>query len=276
MSVHVDPTQIVWDVFDELEPPKPEWREQFDYWEDYVAKFFRSNGLDWDPADSNVEAWLMASDRAPFAAMVDALLPRLAQRAPLEETDAILLAHWLPDLHLGTSVTNFAMHRLALEDCFGLAISDRGLSAPFFAFDCLVRYLAAGRRRGMLMIADQKHMMYRSDLVDRIRPANAACLLAIDLEATDGLRYAGYARADIPPAGPGAAIDGLRERLGLSRGVTLIGPAAFVGCGVAVDERLVCSAPFAALADVAEPGGEYLLLCHDDRHVTALGFGGGS
>ena len=280
MSVHVDPAHIVWDVFDCLEPPREEWREQFAYWEDYVEKFFRSNGMDWDPADSNVEAWLMAPDRAPFAAMVDALLPRLAERTALGGTDAILLAHWLPDLHLGTSVTNFAMHRLGLEDCFGLAVSDRGLSAPFFAFDCLVKYLAAGRRRGLLVVTDQKHLMYRSDLVRRLEPLNSACILALDLEAREGLRYAGYARADAPPEGAPLApvVEGLRERLGLSPDTVPIGPPDLAPGGVETDGRLVCSAPFAALAEAArtEPRADRLLLCRDARHVTALGFGGAS
>lgn len=284
MSLYINPQHIVWDEFAGLELPKEEWREQFAYWEDYVEKFFQSNGMRYDPADSNVENWLMSDDRAPFAGMVEQLLPRMAERTVLEGTDAILFAHWLPDLHLGTSVTNFAMHKLGLRDCFGFAVSDRGLSAPFFAFDSLYRYLLKGRRRGLLIIADQKHVMYKSDLVHRLNPKNAACIVQLDTENAAGLRYAGYRRhLGSESESDASAIGFILADLGLEPARTcLIGPsdlleAATLGTDrIVTQDRLVCAAPFAALSQTEDDTRNYLLLCRDGRTISALGFEGAS
>lgn len=270
MSLFFDTSKIVWDEFGGLEPPQEEWRTQFAYWEDYVRKFFASNGMPFDAGDSNVETWLMATDRAPFAAMVAELVPRLGDVAG---TEAILFAHWLPDLHLGTSVTNFAMHALGLRDCFGFAISDRGLSAPFFAFDSLHKYLGVSGKRGLLIVADQKHVMYKSDLVARLNPKNAACILVLDTANTTGMRYAGYTRV---VADDGAAA--ILSTFGFEAAQTrLIGPKDLIGDAVdavATDERLVCTAPFAALGATDRPDLNHVLLCHDGDRITALGFAG--
>lgn len=280
MTLHLNPAHVVCDAFETLEPPRPEWSEQFDYWHDYVEKFFRSNGLAFEPEDSNVESWLMAPDRAPFSKMVRALLPRLGARADLSGTEAILLAHWLPDLHMGTSVTNFAMHELGLSNCFGFAISDRGLSAPFFAFDTLHKYLEAKGCTGLLLIADQKHLLYRSELVERLAPRNAAAVLRLDPANRDGFAYLGYRRA--PAADPAEAVAQLVSAYGLRRDtLRVVGPAELIdAAGPAAerrttDETLMCSAPFAAFADAPDPALDQLLLCRDERHVTALAFAGG-
>lgn len=282
MSLYLNTRHIVWDEFGGLEAPRDEWRAQFAYWEDYVEKFFHSNGMAWDPADSNVESWLMSEDRAPFAGMVDQLLPRLAARTGLDKTDAILFAHWLPDLHLGTSVTNFAMHKLGLTDCFGFAISDRGLSAPFFAFDSLYKYLLNGRRRGLLIVADQKHVMYKSDLVQRLAPANAACVIQIDTANDAGLRYAGYCRHVMSEdETEAAALAAILSALHMNPARScLVGPESLLEDAVAgpdrivTQDRLVCSAPFAALCEAQDMTRSYLLLCRDGRTISALGFEG--
>lgn len=282
MSMYINTDHIVWDEFGGIEAPQEAWREQFDYWEDYVRKFFHSNGMVFDPNDSNVEEWLMADDRAPFAGMVEALLPRLAIQTDLDDTDAILFAHWLPDLHLGTSVTNFAMHKLGLENCFGFAISDRGLSAPFFAFDSLYKYLKNGRRRGLLIIADQKHVMYKSDLVHALDPKNAACVVHVDTQNQTGLRYAGYQRhRKVAGETLGDAIAALHATFGFDPARTrLIGPSDVLSQAprqlgtVPTQSQLVCAAPFAALSQQTDLTANYILLCNDDQTLTGLGFEG--
>ncbi len=281
MSLYLNTKHIVWDEFGGLEPPQADWSEQFDYWEDYVEKFFKSNGMEFDPVDSNVKSWLMSDDRAPFAGMVEELLPRLANQADLQDTDAILFAHWLPDLHLGTSVTNFTMHKLGLDNCFGFAISDRGLSAPFFAFDSLYKYLQKGRRSGLLLIADQKHVMYKSDLVDTLNPKNSACILRIDTDNDTGLRYVGY-RRHVMDTGqtPAQAVSDILRDLDLDRANTrLIGPASVFDAPkdsthVITQDRLVCSAPFVALSQVQDLTRNQVLFCRDGDVITALGFEG--
>src|SRR5688572_4073956 len=132
---HLNLEQIVWDRFSCLDPFQEQWMDELPFWEEYTAAFFRSNGIEYRSEHSNVRECLQAEDRAPFVNMVEALLPRLAEKTVLTDVDFVLLAHWMPDLHLGSSVTNFAMHQLGLTKAFGFAISDRGLSAPFFAMD---------------------------------------------------------------------------------------------------------------------------------------------
>jgi len=282
MSLYLNTNHIVWNEFGGLEPANPEWTNQFDYWEDYVEKFFQSNGMPFDPADSNVEQWLMSDDRAPFAGMVEELLPVLKDRVGVDDTDAILFAHWLPDLHLGTSVTNFAMYKLELDDCFGFAISDRGLSAPFFAFDSLYKYLLNGRKRGLLIVADQKHVMYKSDLVAALAPANSASILQIDTDNTEGLRYAGYLRHVLKDGESNdAAISKMLETLSLDAANTqLIGSQKLLvdvtsGANkIITQDKLVCTAPFAELSAVTDLSQNYVLLCQDDNVISALGFEG--
>ncbi|MET2973478.1 hypothetical protein, partial [Vibrio harveyi] len=108
-----------------------------------------------------------------FSSMIDTLLSRLTESADIQDVNTVLMAHWTPDLHLGTSVVNHAIHRLNLnEDCFGLAISDRGLSAPLFALACLERYLDQTDEEALLLIADQKNLLYKSPLMTRLSPCN--------------------------------------------------------------------------------------------------------
>ena len=284
MTLYIDPAHIISDQFGELEPPKPEWVEQIAYWEDYVKKFFLSNGMTFNSDDSNVEQWLMASDRAPFSEMVRQLLPRLSDQADIATTEAILFSHWLPDLHMGTSVTNFIMHQLGLKDCFGFAISDRGLSAPFFAFDTLHKYLKAGRGTGLLVIADQKHLLYKSEMVARLSPRNVATVVRLDRSNTKGFEYRGYARRTLPRGDRGTeALFTLLAEFDLDPvRTTLIGPQSLLATadipqvGIRLTEdSLICSAPFAVFADKPDLCRDYLLLCQDDARITALGFKGG-
>jgi hypothetical protein len=283
MTLYIDPAHIISDEFGELEPPKPEWTEQIAYWEDYVKKFFLSNGMVFHSSDSNVEQWLMAPDRAPFSEMVRQLLPRLSDQVDIGTTEAILFSHWLPDLHMGTSVTNFIMHQLGLRDCFGFAISDRGLSAPFFAFDTLYRYLKVGRGTGLLVIADQKHLLYKSEMVARLNPRNAATVVRLDTRNTKGFEYRGYARRLLAKGEQGtAAILSLLAEFDLDAArTTLIGPHSLLDSAEIpevrinhTEESLVCSAPFAVFADGPDLARDYLLLCQDETQITALGFKG--
>ncbi|MBT9386236.1 hypothetical protein KM176_20365 [Pseudooceanicola sp. CBS1P-1] len=276
MNITLDPATLVARDFGCLEPAQPEWLDQRAYWEDFNARFFRSNGRSYAPErDSNVLNWLSAPDRAPFSAMTGELLATLEQRADLSDIDIVILAHWLPDLHLGTSVTNFALHRLGLEDGFGFAISDRGLSAPLFSLDCAARYLRDGRRKALLLVMDQRHLLYRSEVVDRLNPVNSAAAFLLEENGT-GLRYEGYARRPGTPAAdvPGAVAD-LCVRHGLARAdVAVIAPPALcpalAGDGPVTASRpeRLCAAPFAALAGVG--GQDVILLSHEGETLTSL------
>ena len=283
MTFFINPAHVVWSEFQGLETAQPEWLMQRDYWEEYSRAFFQSNGLNYSARDSNVLNWLSADDRAPFACMADALLADLERHVDLSNIEFVLLAHWLPDLHLGTSVTNFVMHRLKLDDCFGFAISDHGLSAPFFALDCMGRYLRNGRTRGLLLIMDQKHLLYRSEIVDRLQPANSACIISVDTANTSGLAFKGYRRTGTAGRSLPIALGELRRDFALDdKNLTLIAdqalldtlaPALDAGIGqVATDPRLLCTAPFARMLDLARTQGDYLLLSQGEFDLSAAVF----
>lgn len=278
MTISIDPGQIVWRTFEGLEPPVTEWPEQVAYWEDYTSRFFRSNGRDFKQEDSNVPQWLSASDRAPFANMLLALLPLLRERADLSDVDLVILAHWLPDIHLGTSVTNLALYNLGIENGLGFAVSDRGRSAAFFALHCIDRYLANGRRKALLITMDQRHLLYHSDLIATINPFNAASIVVLDKNGSGALIYRGYHRLTDEQ---GEAVDHASRRLAQHFDIDpgsctlivdrqLLSQIDWPGRVLPQEQRLLCSAPFAALASDEDQPGDYLLMNWEDSVASGV------
>jgi hypothetical protein len=278
MTPHLSLQQLVWDRFCCLEPCQPGWLDDLPYWEDYTAAFFRANGLEYQAEDSNVKEWLKAEDRAPFVKMAEVLLTRLATNTVLNDVDFVLLAHWLPDLHLGSSVTNFAMHHLGLDKAFGFAISDRGLSAPFFALDCIDKYLQGGRNKALLMVMDQKHLLYKSDLTEALMPENNACVMLLERRNGPGLVYLGYRRQNVTsPACLAQECLALLDSLSLRSEVTTIiaSDGLFAGQPGQIrkaDSRLVCAAPFVELSESLVPDRDYLLLTRDTQSICGVAF----
>jgi hypothetical protein len=280
MAPHLNLEHIVWERFGCLEPCQARWLDDLSYWEDYTAAFFQSNGRAYRPEDSNVRGWLQAADRAPFVRMADVLLSRLAAQTALHDVEFVLLAHWLPDLHLGTSVTNFAMHHLGLRTAFGFAISDRGLAAPFVAFDCIDRYLRSGHRKALLLVMDQKHLLYHSPLRDSLNPDNNACIMLLERRPTPGLTYLGYRRLVIAsPASVDHTCLAIMASLCLRSHTTtiitsdpLMASLTLPAHTVTADPHLVCAAPFAALSEVLAPNRDYLLLARDGQAVCGVAF----
>jgi hypothetical protein len=280
MTLPLNLTHIVWDRFGCLEPWQQSWNDQRSYWEDYTAAFFRSNGTEYRFADSNVSEWMGAADRAPFVKMAEALLERLRNRTLLHDLDMLLLAHWLPDLHLGSSVTNLAMHHLGLSNACGFAISDRGLSAPLFALDCIAKYLRDSRRKALLMVMDQKHLLYKSRLKDAVMPDNSACLMLLERRRGPGLVYLGYRRHIVRSSESLFAqclelLDSLSLRRNMTTIITSDHQVASIRGSARVataDPHLVCAAPFVALAENPEANRDYLLLTRGDQCLCGVGF----
>jgi hypothetical protein len=280
MLPHLNLEHIVWERFGCLEPSQPRWLDDLSYWEDYTAAFFRSNGLEYRPEDSNVKGWLQAADRAPFVRMAEILLSRLAAQAVLHDVEFVLLAHWLPDLHLGTSVTNFTMHHLGLRNAFGFAISDRGLAAPFVAFDCIDKYLRSGRRKALLMVMDQKHLLYKSRLQASLDPENNACIMLLERRPAPGVTYLGYRRLMIASESSVyhtclTIMDSMSLRSRMTTIITsdpLIASLTLAAHTVTADRHLVCAAPFAALSEMLAPNRDYLLLARDGQAVCGVAF----
>lgn len=280
MTISVDPKSIVWGTFNGLEPPAPDWSKHIEYWEDYTRRFFGSNGKEYTTRDSNVIQWLSAPDRAPFVHMLKALLPLLKERADLSDIDLVVVAHWLPDIHLGTSVSNFALHYLGLENAFGFAISDRGLSAPFFALHCIDRYLVEDRKKALLIVMDQKHLLYKSSIVAEIDPYNSASLMVLRRSDDDALRYCGYCRSpDVTHQNLGAEIRQIAAHFGIDAtrstlvsDTDLLPHVDWAGPIRTQNRRLLCTAPFAILADHATNSRDHLLVSYQDRSLSAVCF----
>ncbi|MFP1746645.1 hypothetical protein ACLED1_14015 [Lonsdalea quercina] len=279
MSLSLHPRDILWKTFGELEPFNPVWLDEVDHWEGYIAAFFQSNGLPWDPAQSRVVECISAEDKAPFVRMMDSLLPSLQARADYQDIDVVMMAHWTPDLHLGTSVVNHVVHQLNLsEQSFALAISDRGLSAPLFAFDALHRYLRHSDRRALLLIADQKHLLYRSPLMQALAPHNSACIVAVN-RSSEGWRYLGYQRRERDALGLAAHCEGLKQHFGLTDRYRLVASPTLLsslpahGHPIPADDRLLCTSLFAAL-EQSDTRYDHLLLLQEETTITALAFQG--
>ncbi|MDW6001383.1 hypothetical protein [Vibrio mangrovi] len=298
MKTVINQQQIIWDTFGNLETFNPEWLEQQDHWEDFIAAFFKSNGLAYDSNMSRVETCIRAEDKAAFASMFEQLLPRLRQSTDLSDVDTVILAHWTPDLHLGTSVVNYVIHSLELgEQSFGLAISDRGLSAPFMALDCVHRYVQERDSSALLLIADQKHLLYRSALMDALAPENSACIVKINRSGS-GWSYAGYRKhTHVTERDLGQSVQEMITHFGLSPEARIIASPALLAqfssglelssgqvqehgetpgsAGeqyIAIDEKLLCAAPFAALEQYGQPEQDYLLVRYDEGILTGVGF----
>ncbi|PRY76663.1 hypothetical protein CLV80_108127 [Yoonia maritima] len=279
MSVHFDLTHLVSGDFECLEPADPAWLDQEEYWEDFNARFFNSNGRVYDTArDSNVKTWLTAPDRAPFSTMAEQLIDDLSGRVDLTDVDLVLLAHWMPDLHLGTSVTNFAQHKLGIDNGLGFAVSDRGPSAPLFAIDMAARYLEKGKRKALVMTMDQKHLLYRTPLVDELQPRNAGAILLLEADGAGGMQYGGYTRAaNVPEAEVVGHIAQVCSDAGLDRkDVTVIAAPDVVslvadgGPAAPYEMDRLCAGPFAALADMQAFADSVLLITYYNGELVTV------
>lgn len=270
--------EIIWDEFSCLEPPKPEWLEELSFWEEYVEKFFASNGLHYTPEISNIKEWLTSEERAPYANMADLLLDQL-QDFDKTTLDYVFLAHWLPDVHLGTSVTNFAMHKLGVEKAFGIAFSDSGLEAPFIALDVISKSLNEGRQ-GILMIMDQKNLLYKTPIIDLLHPKNTACVLRIATTSMSGYKVMGFFRSKVM-GDIQSTCEEVMVRFDISPSSTYLfssskeiidkSPEFRV---VVADPSHVCSAPFIALArfnGLLEYG---LMISYVDGYLTGIAIKG--
>ncbi|MEZ8273200.1 hypothetical protein AB6C54_18450 [Vibrio splendidus] len=282
MSITIHPSNITWDTFGNLETFEPKWLEERDHWENFIEALFHSNGLSYTPStDSNVEACILSEEKAAFSSMISHLLPRLEECTDLAEINTVLMAHWTPDLHLGTSVVNHVIHTLGLApDSFGLAISDRGLSAPLFALDCLANYLNTAANPGLLLISDQKNLLYKSDLITSKKPENSACILKVE-SGGEGWQYQGYRRVDdVTPQELGATIRCIQTELELSPSACIIASdpcLTLLPCfseRIATDEHLLCSAPFVALQSKGRVEHDHLMVIYEDGLLYTAGFKG--
>lgn len=277
MTMHIAPNSLIHATFAGLEPVDPSWQNDHAYWEEFNAAFFAANGMTYDPAKhSNVAQWVTATDRAPFAAMAEALIDQLQDRVDLTDVSTVFLAHWLPDVHLGTSVTNYVMHKLGLENAFGLALSDRGLSAPLYALDTIAKMLAKSGGKALLLVMDQRNFLYRTPALDALDVTNSASAMVLDT-SDKGMGYCGYALRSLADGDDMAAhLTAMAADLGIDpQAATFVVSAddAEQVQGLRVvpsNPAHVCAAPFAVLQDM-KAEGPVVLVSRDADKLCAVG-----
>jgi hypothetical protein len=279
MTMHISPNSLIHATFNGLEAVDPAWQNDHAYWEEFNASFFAANGMAYDPAvNSNVANWVSATDRAPFAAMADALLAQLRDRVDLTDVSTVFLAHWLPDVHLGTSVTNYVMHALGLENAFGLAFSDRGLSAPLYAMDTIAKTLENKGGKALLLVMDQRNFLYRTPALDALDLTNSASAMVLDMSKV-GLGYQGYTRRTASPSSDLTPyLKDMAAELGLdAKATTFVVSSDHIDkvnglTTVPSNPAHACAAPFAVLQEMDGDAPVILVTCDDDM-LCAVGFG---
>jgi len=274
--LYLDPADIVSQSFHHTDVPQPEWETDIPHWRSYVQHFFAANGEPLSQENEQVNTWITSNERAAFSDMVATLLPYLAPVVQPQRVKTVLMAHWTPDLHMGSSVVNLAIHQLGLTDCLALAISDRGPDAALFALDGLSDCLQGKAEDGLLLIAEQKSLMYFSPLMARLQPENNACLCLVNTQQR-GLRYLGYQRLKTSADFSEAILQSV-EHFGFTRErLTLIGPQNCLASlpegftSLAVNPCLLCAAPFVALGQNWQPGRDYLLMSEHNGRISLCG-----
>lgn len=276
MTLCLDPADIVFQSFHHTEMALPEWDADIPHWRSYTQHLFQANGETLDPQHDQVQSWITSPERAAFSDMIAALLPRLVAVIDPARVKTVLMAHWTPDLHMGSSVVNAAIHQLGLSACLAFAVSDRGADAALFALDGINDCLTGKDEDGLLLIAEQKNLMYFSPLMAQLRPENNACVCLLNKQQR-GLRYRGFKRMALAQWS-NESLSSAVEQLGLSsERLTLIGPAQRLEAAhadarsFAINPHLLCTAPFVALRTLWEPQRDYLLISENANGISLCG-----
>ncbi|SLM65076.1 MULTISPECIES: hypothetical protein [Dickeya] len=252
------------------------------YWHDYTTRLFASNGLRWQEQLVNPQQYAkVVSNLTSFINMIGNLLPEYQAGNDTAHIDSVLMAHWTPDVHLGSSVVNYVIESLKLPACLALTISDRGPDAALFAFSSIANCQQDDDHDALLLIADQRHLLYRSALMTSLDPQSNACLFSVSGHEQP-LRYQGFCRQAQPDtASLTPAVQRLSHHFSLRthRLCVIAEPLLLAGLPasitpIATNPRLVCAAPFVALAEHYQPGQDYLLLVQHQQHLSALALRG--
>ncbi|ACT04980.1 hypothetical protein Dd1591_0087 [Dickeya chrysanthemi Ech1591] len=283
MPTYIDPRSILHRSFT---PPASMSQQvispaQEYYWHSYASRFFESNGLDWHERLANLQHSRQTGDLTSFINMISQLLPVYQARNDLSHIDSVLMAHWTPDLHLGSSVINYVIEELRLPACLALTISDRGPDAALFALSSIANCQREDNHDSLLLIADQSNLPYHSSLLDSLTPENNACLFSVCCDERP-LHYQGFCRHPQYTADTlTQSVDTLcrrfelqQERLCVVADPLLLAELPPSMTGIATNPHRVCAAPFVALAENYQPGCDYLLLVHHQDTLSAVALQG--
>ncbi|ACS83921.1 hypothetical protein [Musicola paradisiaca] len=278
MPTYLDPRSILHRSSTLTEEILPTGHQQRAYWHDYAARFLAANGLSWRDTLANPPP---DGGLSSFISLLDPLLPTYRARHDLSRIDSVLMAHWTPDLHLGSSVINYVIHELGLPDCLALTISDRGPDAALFALASIANCQQENAGDALLLMADQGYLHYRSDLMSTLTPENNAGLLTLS-RRPQALRYQGYHRQPLTTQRTVIAeVQHLIARFELRpqhtviiADATLLALLPAAPLVIATHPQWLCAAPFAALAAHYQPGHDYLLLVEHQRRLSAVALRG--
>ncbi|MGM3175126.1 hypothetical protein [Dickeya lacustris] len=296
MTVCFQPDDVVWRTFHDEAADLLAPHANAELMADYLQAFFHSHHDPRQPQADTLTRWLNSESHS-FSAMALALLPELQARRPVisSQLDMVVLAHWTPDSELGCAVTNALIHACDAPQAFGFSVCDRALAAPLFALQAINDALADGppteagdhHATALLLIADQANAPYASGALDALTPQNTACLIRLEARPPQqacGLVFEGYYRqpynADGPTASTLASLLAQITPSPLSGAdnwpLTLVASPALLAAvadesmpTLALNETLLCAAPFIRLKQQARPGCRYLLLVQETRHLTA-------
>ncbi len=272
--MQLDLNNMAYRQFGGLEQIGSEERANADFLAGYVEKLFASNGLEIAKEDLRIVDWLNAPDRAPYANMANQLWQDLAPQIDPNRVGLVLMAHWMPDVHLGTSVTNYLMHIGNITDGIGFSLSECGTTAPFVALDWMNRYITRyPHKTGLLLVCDQRNLMYRSVVHDALDPVNIGCL--IQMSNTRGLHFVGLERSQ-SEYGTSNLLHRAAERFGMNPARTTLVGSTLPDLPRFADRieacpRQLCAAPFVAIAEAGQRNTDYLILTETEGQLLVCG-----
>lgn len=200
MTLAFSAAHLIWQPGERAPDSEPADEEQNAALRSFVDALYRSQGSDEAASGEQIDEWINAGHHS-FFMMLKPLLAKPELRAALSSVNMVVLAHWTPDTLIGQSTTNAVLHEIQAENAFGIAVSDHGLSASWFALSLIDDYLSdnGGIQTALLLFADQNTSLHRSEYLKNIAatPCAGALLLekmpsGVDSRAAHSVTFSGY------------------------------------------------------------------------------------
>ncbi|QMV15005.1 hypothetical protein [Vibrio spartinae] len=281
MTLSLNPATLICMPFFETAMPQPPTIVSEARVNHYLQAFYQANGQPFVPEDSHVREWLAGENQVSFTTMAEALVTQIVTRTDLSDLDMVILAHWTPDAELGQAVTNYVLHRLALEDTFAFAFSDTGLVSPVMALDCIDRYLPSQKGKALLLVMDQNSLMFHSPVVDQHPISNAASGMVVERNSA-GRQIHVRIHEGTEPGAENTVLQQVSEQYGLMAESTTVICAPEIAARLSPQRHirctrpdLLCAAPFWEMQQAIAAGGPFaqhfvLLSQHQEKFYVLI------